>query len=164
MTVEIRVANLDQWELCRDVRLRALAQAPDAFCSTLQGEREDGEDVWRARMARTSIALAWQDTEVVGTASIKRDPHEQGGREVVAMWVDPAHRGQSVGESLIYHLVSLARVDGAPHVALWVAEHNAHARALYERCGFRVTSELDLMPQGTRQIRMRRVLCALPVW
>ena len=156
--MEIRAATDDEWELCRDVRLRALAEAPDAFCSTLQGERDDGEDVWRARLARTKIALAWRDDHVVGTAGLKPDPHEDGGREIVSMWVDPTQRGQAVGESLIGALVAWAGIDGATAVALWVADHNGRARALYERCGFIATGERDLMPQGTDEIRMRRAV------
>ena len=156
VSVEIRAASFDQWEVCRDVRLRALAEAPDAFCSTFESERHDGEGVWSARIARTRIALAWRGDEVVGTASLKPDPHEPGGREIVAMWVDPAHRRISVGSTLIHELIQWAADEGAPFVALWVAERNDHARALYERCGFGVTGERDLMPQGTDQVRMRR--------
>ena len=45
--MEIRSTTGDDWELVRDVRLRALAEAPLAFGSTLADERDRSEDEWR---------------------------------------------------------------------------------------------------------------------
>ena len=82
----------------------ALADAPDAFCSSLAGERDLDETVWRSRLERCYTVFARRGTDVVGTATGKADPHEEGGREIVAMWVDPAHRGRGVATALIDEL------------------------------------------------------------
>ena len=42
----IRPAAREEWERVRDLRLRALAEPPDAFGSTLAREREHGEAEW----------------------------------------------------------------------------------------------------------------------
>ena len=156
--MEFQRAAPDEWRASRDIRLRALADAPDAFCSSLAGERDLDETVWRSRLERCYTVFARRGTDVVGTATGKADPHEEGGREIVAMWVDPAHRGRGVATALIDELVRWARVEGSPEIALWVAEDNDPARRLYERCGFLETEEREAMRPGVDQVRMRRAL------
>jgi RimJ/RimL family protein N-acetyltransferase len=156
--MDIRPATPDQWHTSRDLRLRALADAPDAFCSTLEREQAFDESTWRSRLDRAHTLFAWEGTDAVGAATGKPDPHEEGGREIVGMWVDPAHRGRGVAAALIGELVAWARAEGSPSIALWVAEDNNPARRLYERCGFVATGERDVMRPGVDQVRMRHAL------
>jgi len=166
--VYISVATPDQWELIREVRLRGLSEAPEAFCSTTQREVALGEEDWRARAGRSHLVLAFPGTDdvpgenddfaAIGTASGVPDPHEAGGRELVGMWVDPSSRGVGVADALIDEIARWASAEGATSLALWVAEDNARARHRYEKCGFTVTGEREPMRPGTDQIRMRRVL------
>jgi predicted GNAT family acetyltransferase len=156
--MELRPASPQQWRISREIRLRALADAPDAFCSTLEQEQGFDEPAWRSRLARAHTVLAWEGTDAVGVATGKADPHEQGGREIVGMWVDPAHRGSGIATALIAHLAQWARDDGSPSIALWVADDNAGARRLYEKCGFMATGERDVMRPGVDQVRMRHAL------
>ena len=156
--MELQRAAPDEWRASRDIRLRSLADSPDAFCSTLEGERELGETVWRSRLERCHTVFAWCGTDGVGTATGKPDPHEEGGREIVAMWVDPAHRGKGVATALIDELVRWARAEGSPEIALWVAEENDPARRLYAKCGFVATGEREVMRPGVDQVRMRRAI------
>ena len=153
--MEIRQARPDEWRLSRDIRLRALADAPDAFCSTLERELGFDEDAWRSRLERARTVGAWEGDAAVGTATGKPDPHEDGGREIVAMWVDPAYRSSGVATALIDELVRWARDAGASSVALWVAEGNDRAQRLYEKCGFTATGQRDTMRPGTDEVRMR---------
>ena len=44
--VRIRLATRGEWERLHDLRLRSLADAPDAFGSTLEHERGYGETAW----------------------------------------------------------------------------------------------------------------------
>lgn len=153
--MKIRRALPDEWQLSRDIRLRSLADAPDAFCSSLDTERAFDEKAWRSRLERAHTVFAWEGSELVGTATGKPDPHEEGGREIVAMWVDPTHRKSGVAAALIDELVRWARAEGTHSIALWVAEDNDRARRLYERCGFAATGEREIMRPGTDQLRMR---------
>lgn len=50
--VRISVLRPADWERSRAVRLRALADAPDAFWSTLEQEEHLPADAWRARLER----------------------------------------------------------------------------------------------------------------
>ncbi len=156
--MELRTATQADWQASRDIRLRALAQDPAAFCSTLEDERAFDEKKWKDRMRSSVTVLAWDDSIPVGTATLRLDPHEDGGRELVAMWVDPTHRHSGLADSLIASLIDCAVTEGAREVALWVAEDNARALSLYERSGFELTGEREVMRPGLDQIRMRRDL------
>jgi GNAT superfamily N-acetyltransferase len=147
-----RVCRLgpDDWEISRQVRLTALAEAPYAFMSTLAREQRFDEQVWRQRLGSPAAAtfLAWVDGEPAGTAAGKiDDPADEftvpGSWQIVGMWVDPRARGTGVADQLIDHVTSHAREHGATAATLWVTEGNARARAFYQRMGF--------VPTGARQ-------------
>ena len=63
--------------------------------------------------------------------------------ELVSMWVAPTARGHGVGASLVNAVTGWAT---GRDVHLWVTEGNTAARALYERCGFVVTTERQQLP------------------
>lgn len=153
--MKIRRARPDEWQLSRDIRLRSLADAPEAFCSTLEREQDFDDETWKLRLEQAVTVFAWEGAAVVGTATGKPDPHEEGGREIVAMWVDPAHRKSGVAAALIDELVRWARAEGAHSIALWVADDNDRARRLYAKCGLAATGEREIMRPGTDQVRMR---------
>lgn len=156
--MELRRATAEDWQASREVRLSALTQNPDAFCATLESESAFDEQGWRDRLGRAHTILAWNGATPVGTVTGKLDPREEGGREIVAMWVNPGSRGTGLSDALIAAIIDWSRTEGAHEVALWVAEDNGHARALYERCGFSGTGERDVMRPGVDQIRMRLAL------
>ena len=47
--MEVRETHAADWEALRRLRLRALADAPRAFASTLEAELAFPDDVWRRR-------------------------------------------------------------------------------------------------------------------
>lgn len=51
--------------------------------------------------------------------------------------VDPTHRGRGLGSELINQVKALASELGAKRVQLTVWEFNTHARAVFERAGFK---------------------------
>jgi ribosomal protein S18 acetylase RimI-like enzyme len=77
----------------------------------------------------------------------------------IGLAVVPGSRGRGIGRRLLEGLIEIARALDVGAVSLSVAERNAVARALYERCGFVVvdregdslTMRLDLAadPAGT---------------
>jgi hypothetical protein len=70
--MELRQARAADWKALRELRLRALAKAPDAFASTLQ-EAAFPEKVWRQRAgggATSANFIAWVDGAGVGMAAI----------------------------------------------------------------------------------------------
>lgn len=157
MPIEIRSVAPDDWRLWRDVRLRALKEAPYAFGSVLaawSGEN-DTEARWRGRLENVPYnAVAIVDGVPAGQVGAVGP--DAGVCELISMWVDPTVRGNGVGERLVASVVEWARGAAAHAGVLHVKRDNAPAIALYERCGFLVTASADDTP-GDEQ-RMIRAL------
>jgi predicted GNAT family acetyltransferase len=154
----LRRATHDDWQVYREIRLRALAEAPDAYGSTVEHESDFDESTWRSRTGDSYLLFAMLDGRVVATATAIPDRHEAGGQEIVGMWVDPDARGLGIAASLVQALADRAAVDGAPSIALWVADGNDVARRVYERCGFVATGQREPLRPGLGEERMRRSL------
>lgn len=145
MSARVRFASPDEWERVRDLRLRALADAPDAFSSTLQGERDAIESGWRAMVtgregATNAMAIAEVAGEWVGMAVGMREG-DAPDAHLFAMWVEPASRRHGVGKELVQSVLGWARSSGATAVVLGVTDTNDGAVAFYEHLGFRDTGE-----------------------
>lgn len=155
----IRAAAPEDWRTVREVRLAALADAPFAFGSTYERERGFTERDWRKRFAADSVTLvAWLDGQPVGIAGGIPTGDEDGGIDLVSMWVHPTARGRGLGEALVSAVARWAAQRDALALALWVTETNAPARRLYDRCGFVPTGERQPLPhdRSLTEIRMSR--------
>lgn len=120
----------------RAVRLRALADAPDAFVSTLEDSARRGLEAWEAQI-RSLPTFVWRegdaDLGMVRGATHDRDPD---AAYLLSMWVAPEARGRGVAEALIDEVAAWARGLGLRRLVLDVGERNERARRLYERRGF----------------------------
>jgi RimJ/RimL family protein N-acetyltransferase len=130
----------DDWRLLREVRLAALADAPYAYGSSLAAERDLDESRWRQRLGSGlwAVALAEEPAGLVG-ACLPDDDTPM----LIAMWVNPDHRGRGVGDALVAEVVRWAGENRWSRVVLRVAEGNDAARELFRRHGF--------TPTGRRQ-------------
>lgn len=142
MTWEIRRTSADDWRDVRDVRLRALKDAPTAFGSTYERELAFTEDQWRQRATQMSF-LAYDVDRSIPVGVVAGIPWGDGDVLLVAMWIDPECRGATLGEALVDAVADAARGEGAAQVVLHVTESNTAARKLYERCGFDYTGERE---------------------
>ena len=170
--VLVRETVMDDWQALRDIRLEALRDAPSAFGSTYEREAASGEPDWLRRIARGGNFLAYLPESGLPEAGIPEASASEpvgliGGYsetadvvELVSMYVRPNARGRGVGEALVATVFGWAQDRGAKTVHLWVTESNAHARALYERCGFGLTGERQPLPSDPTlgEIAMARPL------
>lgn len=152
--MKVRRADPDEWATVRDVRLAALADAPDAFGSTLAREADRGEPQWRCRIRAWPWFLAWRAGRPAGLVAAVPDQAASGppagGRRawhLVSMWVSPQARGHGVADLLIATVMEHAEAAGAPRVTLWVALGNSRARAFYQRMGFTPTGRRQVYPR-----------------
>jgi GNAT superfamily N-acetyltransferase len=135
--VEVQRVDAAGWEELREVRLRALADAPDAFASTLEREAAFPEDVWRQRAQggpASANFIVREDGVGVGMAAVIPEP-DPGRMQLVGMWVDPRHRHRGIAQALIGEAVRWSREHQARELIAWVAESNrcAPAAALQPR-------------------------------
>jgi GNAT superfamily N-acetyltransferase len=154
MKVVIRTMAAKEWPVWRDLRLRALADAPDAFRPTLEEEINQPDQWWRELVRATvehrrgGLWVAWADDEAVGML-FGRVNEEYTVLEIGAMWVAPNVRRQSVGTGLIEAAIDWARGLGVSIASLWVTEDNAEAVAFYRRHRFQPSGVTDALRPGS---------------
>ena len=138
----------EEWERVRAVRLRALAEAPDAFWTTVEQDEQRPLAEWRTRLENESAAtfLACSEYADVGIVTGIASPDEAGVAWLMSMWVDPAVRGKGVGAALIDAVAAWARDKGFERLRLEVATANLAATRLYEKTGFAATGKVGHMP------------------
>jgi ribosomal protein S18 acetylase RimI-like enzyme len=149
--MEARQAQAADWQALRQLRLRALADAPDAFASTLEEEAAFPAEVWRQRAEggpASANFIAREGGVDVGLAAVFAEPDVPGRMHLVSMWVDPRYRRRGVARALVDQAVRWAAACRAREVVLWVADQNTAARRLYERLGFRPTGERQPLPSS----------------
>ncbi|HLH45775.1 MAG TPA: GNAT family N-acetyltransferase [Acidimicrobiales bacterium] len=142
----VRRAGFDDLPAVRETRLRALADTPSAFASTLAREQALTDDDWRRRLGNGIWLLAWDGDEPVGIVSAFAEPGRPAERHLVSMWVAPSHRGLGVADHLVEAVVRWAREERAEALVLWVADGNDRARAFYDRVGFSPTGRRQPLP------------------
>jgi GNAT superfamily N-acetyltransferase len=168
LPVEIRRIRADEGLRLRALRLRALADAPLAFGSTLAREQTFAESVWheRAAGAATGSARATFVAETrgqwVGMATgVASHPDDLDHSPIlVGMFVDATQRGRGVGAALVERVTDWVRALPAERLYLWATSTNRPAIALYEKCGFQHTAEtrpLDHTPSLVEALMVRRL-------
>jgi GNAT superfamily N-acetyltransferase len=148
----------EDWQEFRDLRLASLADSPSAFSATLAQQIDLMEADWRRRLEQRTQFVARSGTAALGTAGCFE---ENGGAELVSMWVHRSCRGQGVGDLLVQAVLAYARDRGHPQIRLWVTEGNRAAEALYARHGFVRTGESQLVNSADRQRREFAMRCVL---
>lgn len=146
MSATVRRLRADEHALLRDLRLRALGDAPMAFGSTLAREEAFTPDAWETRAA----AGATGDEQVVyvvepaaGLAMGRIDPVDPTVAGLYSMWVAPDARGTGAGRALVEAIVAWASARGVGTLHTSVTEGNAAAAALYEAAGFADTGRRE---------------------
>lgn len=140
----------------RELRLRALADAPRELGCFLDEEAAFPSSYWRAIAEDTQVAdrrvsvVADDGEQLVGM--VGGDWDEQSGRvHLVALWVEPSSRGRGVGKALVAEVLSWARERQAHRVELWVVDDALAAAALYASCGFVETGVHQAVPYSPEQ-------------
>lgn len=160
MNLVVRRLGADDWPLLRDVRLRALADSPTAFASTLEREEAFDDTVWRDRMhPRTGLkTIVLDGEEPVGLIGGYVAPDaDDRSVEVVSMWVAPTARRRGVGSLLVADVLGWADAVGRPYVQLWVVADNDAARRLYQRHGFALTGQSQPLPSRPDALELQMV-------
>ena len=159
--IVLRAQTADDWAQWKDLRLAALADAPEAFHSLLSDWIGADEARWRGRLEVPGRHLvADLDGRPAGMASGTL-PDQAGICDLLSLWVAPFARGRGVGDALVGAIVDWAGEQGAERVALHVVEGNDVASGLYLRNGFVDCGRvLGIAGDGKVEHRMERVLVA----
>jgi RimJ/RimL family protein N-acetyltransferase len=138
---EIRALNAEDWRMIRDIRLRSLADAPDAFTSSVKRESSHDEQKWRSMATTGQWFVAFDGGPVAVAVGINGWSGDERRRELVGMWVAPSHRRLGVASELLGQVKAWAASEGATTLSLGVREDNEGALAAYLRMGMRPSGE-----------------------
>ena len=146
MSYTVRTVRSDEWERLRSIRLEALADAPEAFITTLAEATAFADDLWIER-ARAGAAgdtqvtvIAVSEADTVGLAVGLWDPERSGSvMPVVSVFVAPRARRCGLGSAMMDAVHAWGRGKGATSSSLWVVDGNDSARRFYEGLGYRRT-------------------------
>ena len=152
---EVRYATPDDLDLWRDVRLRSLADTPDAFGSTLEREQAFTDEEWLTRLSPPAVLVLDEVGHPVGLGGGFED--RPGALLVVAMWLDPGWRGRGLSRRILDLVVDWARAHDLD-VELDVARDATSARMAYERYGFVPTGDETPLREGSTVVTDRMVL------
>ncbi len=145
MNVEGRIITPDDRALFRDVSLRALADPPDAFRTTLAEAQAFTEDFWRQR-AEGSPGGAGRRPR--GHDGWRLHSPDSSVAYIWGMWTAPEARGRGYAAGLLENLVNWCR-DRGLGVSLHVTEGNEAARRLYVADGFKPTGVWEPLREGS---------------
>ena len=138
--VSVRALGGDDWQTYQQIRLAALQDAPEAFASSYEEERDYDEAFWRLRVGRSARLIATVGDEPVGIASVGQ-AREHDVAELFGMWVQPDWRGKGVAWALTQAAAQHAKGAGQRAVKLWVSTDNGRAVAFFSSAGFRPADE-----------------------
>ena len=151
----VRRVRADEWAALRDLRLRALADAPLAFSTTTDEARQRDDAWWREAARRGAEDEDWatfvatEGERLVGMAT-GHYPTEQHHPiddpalpSLMQMWVSPDLRRRGLGRRLVDAVGSWAETRGAAVLRLGVTASEKGSVAFYESLGFRDTGRRD---------------------
>jgi GNAT superfamily N-acetyltransferase len=163
--MEPRRIRADEGLKNRAIRLRMLADAPDAFGGTLADALARPEASWHlqaaalARSTERALFVVEEGSRWLGIVGgiLERDAEDgELTVEVVAVWVEPAARRRGLAQALVERVVAWATELGAGRACLWVHDANLAAIRLYERLRFVQTE--DRAPLGAHGDRTRLLM------
>lgn len=150
--MELRRLASHEVSLHRDLRLRALRDAPDSFGETFGDAAGRSIAYWEDLTRSVTepgphlMFLAFEGEDVLGSVYGLIDRARSEAGRVGGMWVEPAWRRHGVGRALLQEVFSWARERGLKRLGLWAPAHSPAAIALYSRAGFLDTGERRQLP------------------
>ena len=152
--ISVRRISTDDGPLLRELRLRSIADAPEAFGQPIEEARGRPDAEWHrsARHSSHGDSRTWLLAELDGqTAGLVQGRKRRPATLLLfSMWVDPRARRHGVGRALVEGLEAWARGWDADETLLWVYGRNLSAREFYRRLGFATVHEGPDAESGAR--------------
>ena len=164
--MRIRELERREWELFRELRLRALAESPNAFARRFVDERGQPDAHWIRLTESVTMPggqimlLAEEDGRSCGLVFGLLDREHPTTGHVGGMWVEPESRRRGAGAALLRAVIDWARLRQLERLELWVTEGNDRAMRLYERSGFSDTGKRDTLAANPT-LRVIQMILAL---
>ena len=132
--MKIVVLQNEEPKLCKELRLRALKDAPEAFAETYEDALERDDDYWdlisssMVEPNKQRMFIAEESEDYIGSVYAILDMDDKSSGRLGGMWVDSRYRQKGVGVKLFLALKSWAKDLGLKRVKLWVEDIESDAK------------------------------------
>jgi ribosomal protein S18 acetylase RimI-like enzyme len=163
--LQIRDAREDERPAIRELTLAAYAEFADIMAPTAWTGLERAVRNALDSDGPAERIVAEREGRLLGSVMLYPPAVDAYGGEVAkASWpelrllaVDPAIRGQGIGQALVDECVRRARASGASELGLHTSESLRAAIRMYERMGFERVPEFDFQPEGAELVTAYRL-------
>ncbi|WP_163103202.1 GNAT family N-acetyltransferase [Peribacillus alkalitolerans] len=144
--MDIRILTENDAEKYRVIRLQCLKDAPEAFGSSYEEEKDKSLDSFKSRL-QSDYSLtfgAFDGSELVGVVTLVKETRLKlkHRANIYAMYVSPEFRGTGMGKKLISAALNKAKEwTDVEQINLTVVSTNESAKRLYQSFGFEVFGE-----------------------
>lgn len=156
-SLEANRIEASQGRLLKELRCRALLDAPHAFSATLEEAQRRTDEEWEtsarhlASDARSTTFIAYNGETPCGMMGCHLLNNNDKVSNLVAVWVAPECRRMRVGHALLEAIKQWSGKQGAKVLSAWVAEKNTGAIAFYLSLGFQATQQRQSFPPDASQ-------------
>jgi RimJ/RimL family protein N-acetyltransferase len=147
--ITIRRLQTGEVDLYKQLRLKALHDAPRAFPSTYEAALQRSAESWREQAEHTvrgpnqATFIAFFDDLPIGMAALYRDKEKVDVGELLQVWISPDHRATRIVWDLIDEVFKWAGENNFSRIIAGVTKGNARALKFYTKYGFSITDELS---------------------
>lgn len=145
----IRRIRIGEFDLFKQIRLRALKEAPYAFSSTYESALQRSEESWReqadnsAQGSDRATFITFSDDAPVGIAALYRVENQINVGAMLQVWVAPEHRGTGVARDLIDAIFEWAGENNFRMILSRIRDGNIRAQKFYTKYGFSNSDEFS---------------------
>jgi RimJ/RimL family protein N-acetyltransferase len=145
--ITIRRIRTGEAELFRQIRLKALQDAPYAFSSTFDSALRRSAESWREQAESTAQGsdratfIAFSEEVPIGITALYRLEDQAEVGEVLQVWVAPEFRGSGIARDLMDVVFQWAGENNFRRIIAGVTKVNLRAQKFYTKYGFSVMDE-----------------------
>lgn len=152
--IEIVSLRPEEWQLYKELRLRALKEEPQAFGSTYEENLNHPDAYWKQRLEDSFkkdtqwLLFARLNNQLIGMIGAYLEKEDQA--EVIAMYVMPETRGKGISKLLMKELIKKIKINNdIKKIIITVNPEQKAALHLYHNVGFQLVSqEKDILGDG----------------
>ena len=146
--IEIVRLPVSEWQSYKTLRLRALKVDPKAFGSSYEKESQAPDEKWQERLSNDNwILFAKAEGQLVGMMGAFQTETDKASQtaNIYGVYVAQEARGKGVSGMLMEKLLGLLNEKSIVSVKLSVNKDQLAAVALYQKFGFEVAGEEDMV-------------------
>lgn len=161
--MRIRELGAGEAALLKDLRLRALQDAPGEFADSYESVVEHPQQYWD----QTAISLTGESRQRMFIAEVEDSPvgfvyalvaADSDSGSAGGLWVHSRQRRRGIGSALLEAVIDWGQRNHLYRLRVWVARDETPSHRLVLRAGFTPTKEIDASRTKVDKDLVRMVL------